>query len=317
MRYAALLISALLFVALPVSSADILIGSGNKVGVYYQAARALCRVAAESRRNEKCAVLESAGSVANLTNVQNGSIEFGLVQSDMQHYAVTTSGPFSFVDTSFDQIRSLFSLHAEPFTLIVRNDAGIDSLDALEGRRLNIGNPGSGHRALMEVVMQERGWSKDDFQLVTELPPSQQAMALCHNRVEALIYTVGHPNPSVGRMLKLCDADIAEVSGPVVEKLITTLPYYAAVEIPADSYGGLDKPVPTFGVLATLVTSAKTDETMVYDFVKNLFERLDRFKRMHRVFRDLQPDGMINRGLSAPLHPGALRYYRERGWIGD
>ena len=165
--------------------------------------------------------------------------------------------------------------------------------------------------------MEAKGWDKDDFQLVTELPSSQHSMPLCHNRVEALVFTVGHPNLGVAKTLRLCDAEIADVSGPEVDKLVSENPYYAHAKIPAAIYPGMDTPVDTFGVLATLVSSADVNEDAVYAFVKSVFENFDKFKRMHLVFRDLQPETMISQGLSAPLHPGALRYYRERGWIAE
>ena len=204
MRKILLLLAVLTqLVVFPIHAAEILIGSGSKSGVYFQAGRALCRIISKSSRSGDCEVLETAGSVFNLDNVQNGALEFGLVQSDVQHYAVTHTGPYAFVDVPTDQIRSIFSLYSEPFTLIARKSSRIKSLEDLAGRRVNIGNPGSGHRALMEVVIEAKGWDKDDFQLVTELPSSQHSMPLCHNRVEALVFTVGHPNLGVAKTLRL------------------------------------------------------------------------------------------------------------------
>ena len=208
-----------------------------------------------------------------------------------------------------------FPLYTEPFTLAVRRDSGVRALDDLKGRRVNIGNPGSGQRATMEVVMEAKGWSKGDFQLVTELPATQQSLALCHNRVQAMIYTVGHPNPSVAKAVKLCRAVIAEVAGPDIEKLVSATPYYTLALIPGGLYEGVDEPERTFGVLATVVSSVDVDEELVYQVVKTLFENMDRFRAMHRVFQSLDPRGMIKQGLSAPLHKGAERYYREKGWM--
>ena len=299
----------------PLQAADIIVGTGSKSGVYFQAGRAICRLIKRNMEGVDCEVLETAGSVSNLDNVQVGSLEIGLVQSDIQYHAVNHSGPFQFVDRPYDNLRAVFSLYTEPFTLVARRESGIRVLDDLKGRRVNIGNPGSGQRATMEVVMQAKGWTKDDFQLVTELPASQQSLALCHNRIQAMIYTVGHPNRSVARAVELCDGEIAEVADPVIDELVATHPYYTHTLIPGGIYEGIHDPVKTFGVLATLVSSSDVDEELIYGIVKTLFENFDTFRRMHRVFGGLEPEKMIREGLSAPLHKGAERYYRERGWI--
>lgn len=309
-------LSALLpLLLLPVQAEQILVGTGSKAGVYYQVGRSICRLLDRSAEGISCQVLETAGSVSNLANVENGSLEIGIVQSDIQHHAVHRSGPYRFVDTPNDNLRALFSLYVEPFNLVARRDAGIAGLDDLRGRKVNIGNRGSGHRQTMAVVMQAKGWSEDDFQLVTELPASQQTMALCHAQVQAMVYTVGHPNRSIAHAIELCDAQLVEVSGPEIDRLVSEHPYYAYASIPVGTYPGIDEPVKTFGTLATVVSSSDTDDAIVYALVKSIFENLDRFKRMHMAFGDLTPQAMVSNGLAAPLHPAAKRYYREMGWI--
>ena len=308
----------LLFLPLASLSAqaeEMLIGTGSKSGVYFQVGRAICRLVNRNMAQTSCTPLETAGSVSNLANVEGGSLEVGIVQSDIQHHAVHRSGPYRFVDTPHGNLRSLFSLYTEPFNLIARDDAGINSLDDLKGRRVNIGNTGSGQRATMEVVMRAKGWSSNDFQLATELPASQQSMALCHNRVQAMVYMVGHPNRSISQAIKLCRASLVEVAGNEIDRLVSEHPFYAYTWIPAGIYPGVEKPVKTFGTLATVVSSSDVDENLIYAIVKTVFENFERFKRMHKAFYELQPETMISKGLAAPLHKGAERYYRERGWI--
>jgi hypothetical protein len=307
---------ALLFLlALPAQAEEILLGTGSKSGVYFQVGRSICRLLTRNLPDFACQPLETAGSSFNLANVEGGALEVGIVQSDVQHHAIHRSGPYQFVDTPHDNLRSLFSLYVEPFNLVVRHDADILSLDALKGKRVNVGNPGSGHRQTMEAVMRAKGWHADDFQLLSELPPSQQTMALCHDHVQAMVYVAGHPNRSVAHAIKLCDATLMDVSGAEIDELVSAQPFYAYTSIPAGTYPGVDKPVKTFGTLATVVSSADIDEVLVYDLVKTVFENIDRFKRMHRAFHDLNPAAMISRGLAAPLHPGAERYYRQMGWL--
>lgn len=315
MRLSKLLFVLLPLAVLPAQAQEILVGTGSKSGVYFQVGRSICRLLNRNKARMSCTPLETGGSVSNLANVEGGSLEIGIVQSDIQHHAMHRSGPFQFVDTPHDNLRALFSLYTEPFNLIARADSGISGLDDLKGRRVNIGNAGSGQRATMEVIMRAKGWTTDDFQLASELPASQHAMALCHNRVQALVFMAGHPNRSITRALKLCDAALVDVDGPEIESLVSQNPFYAYTWIPADAYPGMERPVKTFGTLATVVSSSDVDEQLVYDLVKTVFDNFDRFKRMHKAFLELKPETMISQGLAAPLHKGAERYYREKGWI--
>lgn len=299
---------------LPAAQADeVLIGTGSKAGVYYQAGRAICRLINVHVEGVTCKALPTAGSLFNLSNVRSGALEIGIAQSDAQFDAVNHTGPFKFQDDTYEDLRAMFSLHAEPFTVVARKDAGIRSFDDLKGKRVNIGNPGSGQRATMDVVMKTKGWTKDDFLLAEELPASQQSLALCHNRVQAMVYTVGHPNASIGQAAGLCDAVLINTGGPEIDKLVAGRPYYAHTTIPGGIYAGNPDPVRTFGVKATVVTSSDVSAELVYAVVKALFDNLDQFRRMHPTFAGLEPKKMIREGLSAPLHEGAARYFKEKG----
>jgi TRAP transporter TAXI family solute receptor len=167
----------------------------------------------------------------------------------------------------------------------------------------------------MDVVMAAKGWDKSVFSLANELPASQQAMALCQNRIQAMIYVVGHPNPSVAHAASACFARIVEVKGEEIDRLVKEYPFYAYTEVPGGLYAGNPEPVTTFGVKATLVASSTLDAETVYQVVKAVFEQFDRFRELHPAFANLDPAKMVGEGLSAPLHEGARRYYIERGWI--
>jgi len=296
----------------PAKAEEILIGTGSVAGVYYQAGRAICRIVGKYANGLTCKPLPTAGSLYNLENVRGGAIELGIVQSDWQYYAVSKTGPFKFMDAGYGGLRALFSLHFEPFTIIARRDARIRDLNGLKGKRVNIGNPGSGQRGTMEVVMKAMGWNKNVFSLAEELPAAQQSLALCHNRIQAMVYTVGHPNASVGKATGLCDAVIVPVTGDVISKLVQEKLYYAPTEIPGGMYPGNPDPVRTFGVKATVVTSADLDAETAYKVVKSVFENLRKFRSMHPAFGGLEPKAMITEGLTAPLHDGAVRYYKEK-----
>jgi len=180
---------------------------------------------------------------------------------------------------------------------------------------VNLGNPGSGARGTFEVVMAEKGWTTDDFALAAELKPAEQAAALCDNQVDAIVFTVGHPSGTIQEATTACDSVIVAVEGAEIDKLISENAFYRTATIPGGMYRGSDEDVKTFGVGATFVTSDAVSEEAVYTVVKSVFENFEDFKKLHPAFAILKPEEMATAGLSAPLHPGAAKYYKEQGWI--
>jgi TRAP transporter TAXI family solute receptor len=210
-------------------------------------------------------------------------------------------------------LRAVFSVHPEPFTVVARKDSGIKKIEDLKGKRVNIGNPGSGQRGTMEVVMKAFGWTKDDFKLASELKSAEQSKALCDNKVDAMVFTVGHPSGSIKEATTSCDSVMVEVAGPKVDALVQKNDYYRTATIPGGMYRGTDTDTKTFGVGATFVTSCKVPDEVIYNVVKAVFENFDQFKKLHPAFSVLKKEEMIKDGLSAPLHPGAIKYYKEAG----
>ena len=293
----------------------ITIGTGGQTGVYFVVGQSICRLLnrGTSEHNLKCTAPSTGGSIANINAIKAGDMDMGVAQSDWQFYAYNGSSQFE--GDPFTGERAVFSVHGEPFTVIARADAGITSFADLKGKRVNIGNPGSGQRATMEVVMNALGWTLDDFALASELKPAEQAAALGDNKVDAIIYTVGHPNGSIQEAVSTVDAVLIPVTGPEIDALIADNPFYAAATIPGGMYKGSDADTNTFGVKATFVTADTVDEDTVYQVVKAVFDNFDRFKKLHPAFANLVESEMISDGLSAPLHPGAEKYYKEQGWM--
>ena len=316
--YSILALAAVVAVGTTSASAQekfITIGTGGQTGVYYVVGQSICRLVnrGSAEHNLKCTAPSTGGSIANINAIKAGDMDMGVAQSDWQFHAFNGSSEFE--GAGYDDLRAVFSVHPEPFTVVARADAGIETFDDLKGKRVNIGNPGSGQRATMEVVLDAMGWSVDDFSLASELKPAEQSAALGDNKVDAIIYTVGHPNGSIQEATTTVDARLVPVDGPAIETLIAERPYYAAATIPGGMYSGNDADVNTFGVKATFVTSASVDDETVYQVVKAVFDNFDRFKGLHPAFANLTEEEMISQGLSAPLHPGAERYYKERGWM--
>ena len=310
--------AALIAVMAPAAQAEdfITIGTGGVTGVYYPAGGAICRLVNKGRKEHgiRCSVESTGGSIYNLKTIRAGELEFGVAQSDWQYHAF--NGTSSFEDEgAFEGLRAVFSLHPEPFTVVARADAGVETFDDLKGKRVNIGNPGSGQRGTIEVLLDEMGWTTDDFALATELKAAEQSAALCDNQIDAMVYTVGHPSGSIQEATTACDSVLVDVSGPAVESLVDENSYYRTATIPGGMYRGNDEDTQTFGVGATFVSSDAVSEEAVYTVVKSVFENFDDFRGLHPAFANLDPQEMATAGLSAPLHAGAAKYYKEQGWI--
>ena len=292
------------------------IGTGGVTGVYYPTGGAICRMLNRGRAEHgiRCGVESTGGSVFNINAVRTGELEFGVAQSDWQFHALHGTSRFE-EQGPFEGLRAVFSVHPEPFTVVARADSGIVNFEDLQGHRVNVGNPGSGQRGTMEVVMDAYGWTMDDFTLASELQAAEQSQALCDNNIDAMIYTVGHPSGSIQEATTACDAILVNVTGPIIDQLVADNPYYRVATIPGGMYRGNDEETTTFGVGATFVTSADVSEEVVYQLVRSVFEDIDQFRSLHPAFANLDPAQMATDGLSAPLHAGAERYYREVGLI--
>ena len=313
-----LLIAAIGAMAMPAGAQQkfVSIGTGGVTGVYYPTGGAICRLVNKNRKEHgiRCSVESTGGSVYNINTVRTGELEFGVAQSDWQYHAYR--GTSKFKDQGpFKGLRAVFSVHPEPFTLIVKKGSGIKKFEDLKGRKVNVGNPGSGQRATMEVVMDAFGIKMGDFALAAELKGSEMAQSLCDGKLDAMIYTIGHPAAAVTEAATTCDVELVSVKGAPIDKLIKDNDYYRSATIPGGMYKGTDNAVTTFGVGATFVSSDQVPDEVAYTIVKAVFENFDDFRKLHPAFANLKEKEMIKDGLSAPLHPGAIKYYKEKGWM--
>ncbi len=290
------------------------IGTGGVTGVYYPTGGAVCRLVNRGRKAHgiRCSVESTGGSVYNVNALRDGTIDLAVVQSDWQYHAYTGTNVFS-GQGPFKDLRSLFSLHTEAFTLVVRDDSGIKKVEDLPGKRVNIGNPGSGNRATMEILMNLKGWTKDTFKVASELKGAEQPQALCDNKIDAMVYSAGHPNGAVQEVATSCNVRIIPIQGPDIDKLVKSNSYYAYTTIPGGMYAGNPNDIKTFGVKATFVSTTKQDSEVIYQIVKSVFDNFENFKTLHPVFVNLDPKHMVHEGNTAPLHDGAIKYFKEAG----
>jgi hypothetical protein len=322
MRTQALIAAALGAVfALPAGTVQaqqkyITIGTGGVTGVYYAAGGAICRLVNKDRKghNIRCSVESTGGSVFNINTIKAGELDMGVAQSDVQFNAL--KGVANFKDAgAYGDLRAVFSLHPEPFTVLSRKEANIKSFTDFKGKRFNVGNPGSGTRASMEELLAAMNWKMSDFALAAELKADEHGPALCDGKIDGFFYGVGHPSANIQDPTTTCGAKLVSLTGPAIEKLVKEKSYYAKATIPGGLYPNNPQATETYGDLATFVSSSKAPNETIYAVVKAVFDNFDEFKKLHPALANLKPETMIKDGLSAPLHDGAVKYYKEKGWL--
>jgi TRAP transporter TAXI family solute receptor len=292
---------------------QITIGTGGATGVYYPVGGAICRLVNERSQEHgiRCTVERTEGSIENINSIRSGKFDLGVVQSDWQYHAFEGSSKFS-EQGPFKDLRAVFSLYSEAATVVARRDSGIRRLEDLRGHRVNIGNPGSGTRFTWDILQQELGWAPADLVDASELASDKLGKALCKNKIDAYFWLVGHPSGVAMESFMSCDAVLVEVNGPAVERLLEKQPYYAEAVIPGGTYNGNTNDVATFGVLATVVSSATTPPDIIFEVTRVVFDNLETFKTLHPALSELEKKEMIEDGRSAPLHDGAKRYFEQQ-----
>lgn len=293
----------------------ITIAAGGVNGVYYAVAGSICRQLNRDRSaNTRCAVEVSDGSVANITLLRRGVSPFAIVQADVHYAALHGTGAFSAGGAQKD-LRSVFSLYPEVLTFVAAKKVVATDVAGMKGQRLSLGLSGSGGRATVDSLFGTLGWDSKDFPAVQERSAEEQGYALCEQKIDGFAYLVGHPAPNVLRVARACEAHLLPLSEAAISQFIANKPYLQRTEIPANTYPGQTAAVASVGVLATVMVLESASQEQVYTLVRAVFENLEQFKQSNPVLANLQPGPMRSNGLSAPLHPGALRYYREKGWL--
>lgn len=295
---------------------NVTIGTGSATGVYRFAGEAICRLVNRDSalHGITCSVQRSDGSVHNVEAVRHGDVDFGIVQSDVQYHAVKGTGRFKASGPDAD-LRAVFSVYPEPLMVLARNRADVERFEDFKGKRFNVGKPGSGTRATIDMLMKALDMTPGDFAQATELSPDEHGQALCDKRIDGFGFVVGSPAANLQQPTKACGARLIPLTGAAIDRMVVNYPYFAYTTIPGKTYPGNPEPVRSFGVMATLVTSTKVPPDVVYTVASAVFDHFDEFRRQHPSFAHLQHTEAINSGLTAPLHDGALRYFRDRGWI--
>ena len=295
---------------------DVAIGTGRPGGVYLPLGDSICRLfnLDVEQRGMRCAAYVSQGPLANVEALHDGHIDVAVVQSDI--LADAASGHGRFASRGADKtLRVLFTGQTEAFTIVAQRALRIRAATDLRGRRINLGSPESGERVSMERVMSALGFTPADFAAARELPLARQRDAFCANELDAIVYTVRHPNGFVDDVVRTCGGVLVDVSGPPIDALLSTRPEYSRAVVAANTYPSNAEAVTTLGVRTVIVSTARMPDAVAYAITEALFENIEDFRRLHPDFATLLPRDMVPSGIAVPVHPGAARYYRSREWL--
>ena len=292
----------------------ITIGTGGVTGTYYPTGGAICRLVNKLKKETKirCSVESTGGSIYNINTIKNGELDFGIAQSDTVYQASKGTGKFK--GKQVKKLKAVMAIYPELLTLVTRRTAGINSIADIKGKRINLGNPGSGNEATALTLFAEAGIKKSDLKFAGALKAAEMPDALRDNKIDGYFYMVGHPTANIKDASNSVDVKIVPLTGPVVDSIISKYPYFAKADVPGGLYKGHPEGTPTFGVKAVLVTSDDVSDKAVYTVVKSILENFDAFKKLHPAYKNITKKSLLD-GLSAPLHPGAIKYYKEAGLL--
>jgi len=309
-------IRAILLIGLLISqlfSAEfIIIGTGGVTGNYYPTGSAICKLVNKYKQETKirCSVQSTGGSVYNVKAIKNGELDFGIAQSDIVYQA--TNGTAAFKSKPIRKLKAVMAIYPELLTLVTRKDANIQTLLDIKGKRINLGNQGSGNKVTTMMLLNESQIKKSDLKFAAKLKSSHMPDALRDNKIDGYFYMVGHPTANIKDAANSVDTNIVPLTGANIDSLVRKHPYFAKANIPQGIYMGQKKAIPTFGVKAVLVTSEDVSNKTVYSVVKAILENFSDFKKLHPVYNHITKKSLLD-GLSAPLHEGAKKYYKEIG----
>ena len=311
-----LLATTLFACTLVVPRPDVVIGTGSPSGIDYPLGGSVCRLFNLDipRDGRRCVAVPSIGPLENIETLHDGRTDVAIVPSDVLADAVAGQGPFASRGPD-SSLRVLFTGHADAFTIVARREMGIHSAADLRGKRINMGSPGSGEQLGMARILAALGVSRTDFAEVRELSLAEQHRALCADELDAIVYSVPHPNGLIQDVVRMCRGVLVNVSGPAIDDMLTRHREYGRAVIPGGTYPSNPEDVQTVGVRAVLVATTRLSESMAYEITKAVFDNFEDFRRLHPLFASLSIPDMVDGTRGVPIHDGAARYYRERGWV--
>lgn len=282
------------------------IGTGGATGAYYPIGGGVCQQLKDvSLAGKKviCIANTTGGSTDNLEKLSLGQVDYAIVQADLLDDASKAGN---------SNLRALFSLHQEFFTMVSPQKSNISQLSDLQGKTINAGRENSASHIGLNRLLNSLGY--ENFAELSFIDTEQAEAAICSSSIDATVFMVGHPNTNIRHIMSKCQAQIVGLTDEELAKIQDNYPYYTATTIATDIYGQPGE-TKSFGLRAIFVTNANRDENEVYEVVKAVFSHLEAFKKTHSALSDLQLETMVNSGYTVPLHAGAERFYKEKGYL--
>lgn len=290
----------------------LLLGTGSVSGVYFPIGGVICRLLNrhKSLHSIRCSLESTGGSIYNLRELRKGSFDLVFAQSDWQYHAYNGSSTFRDVGPN-EQLRSVFALEADPIALIVKQDSDINSFDDLENRIVSFGYTRSLQHRIINDYLEIKGWDEKKFRSIWRMSDPKQVAAICSGKVESILLLTSSLDEILRDLDDECRLKFVPIAGPEVAKLIKEKSYYRTGVIQKGLYLDSEKDIESFGLGASFVALESTSPKAIYHVVKEIVENFKDFQSLHPSLRTLSKKELPKAGLTAPLHPGALRYYKE------
>ena len=298
---------------------NISIATGSGYGVYYPIGNNICRLINHNRKSLglRCKAELSMGATHNLDMLQNGEVDFALVQSDWAKYGFYGLNNSMQKIKANNQLRFVMSLHNEDLMLLVRRDSNIKSLDQIKGSIISSGSitNNSNISTMLNGVLNVKGWRYNDFKSINSIKLDEQASALCNKSIDVLTIISGAPNTIVSEAAASCEISIIPFDEPTITAITLKYSEFVKSKIEAGIYPGINREVPTIGVKAVLLTNTSTSDKVVYGVTRTIMENLENLKKVHPSLTNIDPTSMVTTGKTIEMHPGAALYYMEKGYI--
>jgi hypothetical protein len=286
------------------------IASGWVVGVYYPLAGAISNIAHKNLPDIKITVESSGASVANAKLIASGDADMAILQNDIAYYALKGTKPM--FDKEVANMRGITALYQEHCQIQARRDAKIATVKDLKGKRVCVGPLGSGTEQNAMQILEAYGMSFNDLGKVERLTATESSDYLKDGRLDAAFYSVGVGASGLVDTAMTVDSVIVPVDGQAAESLIKKYPFFTKAIVPKTAYKGMEADVPTVAVMAILVARAEMEEAMAYQITKVIFDNIKDIERAHAKGKEVTLESALN-GMSIPLHPGAEKFFKEKG----
>lgn len=311
----AILITLAMLVVFPgaAMAMELVLGTGETGTFSHFVGKSICRAINKQADDLQCTVAPAPDEMHNITNLGGGSLDICLLDSKTVYDAVNRKGNFEYLDIHYDNLSSLQRIYDVPITLVIRKDAGIDSLDELKGKRINAGTPGSSQHQMVKTILDAKGWTRKDFSLMDELPESQSQadMAFCHGTIQAMAHIGVHPDPSVQQLFKLCNANLVGIDDSDIQELISRHPAFTKVSLKGGIYPDRADAITTLATSTLLVSSQVLDEDTVYGIMEALYNSRKQLMSAHPALAGINDKGAGDPQLGLVRHPGAVKYFSE------